>query len=249
MRPMSAPTPTSRFRRLRQTPALRALVQENELGVGDLIWPVFVRDGVGVCEPIASMPGVNRLSVDLVVEAAREAADLGIPAICLFPYTPVALRTEDCAEAWNPDNLTNRAIRAIKAAAPGIAVMTGTGTARRIASITINNAGAGYATAPTVTIAAATGTDPVAFRLQYVTAARDKAVIKAAATDAEVIWGDGPRLREFVEKADWRGFNQLAAGNAKRLADGVRRGDALLFLQSSQPRLLDGVPEIGRAHV
>lgn len=69
-----------------------------------------------------------------------------------------------------------------------------------------------------------------------------ESVIKAAATDAEVIWGDGPRLREFVEKADWRGFSQLAAGNAKRLADGIRRGDALLFLQSSQPRLLDGLP-------
>lgn len=69
-----------------------------------------------------------------------------------------------------------------------------------------------------------------------------EAVIKAAATDAEVIWGDGPRLREFADKSDWRGFSQLASSNAKRLADGVRRGDALLFLQSSQPRLLDGVP-------
>jgi aminopeptidase len=67
-------------------------------------------------------------------------------------------------------------------------------------------------------------------------------VIKTAAADAEVIWGDGPRLREFVEKADWRGFAQLAGNNARRLADGVRRGDALLFLQSSQPQLLDGLP-------
>ncbi|SDS55479.1 aminopeptidase [Opitutus sp. GAS368] len=67
-------------------------------------------------------------------------------------------------------------------------------------------------------------------------------VIKTAAADAEVIWGDGPRLREFAEKADWRGFAQLAGNNARRLADGVRRGDALLFLQSSQPRLLDGLP-------
>jgi aminopeptidase len=69
-----------------------------------------------------------------------------------------------------------------------------------------------------------------------------EAVRRAAACDAEVIWGDGPRLREFAEKADWGGFSQLASGNAKRLADGIRRGDALLFLQSSQPRLLDGVP-------
>ena len=75
-------------------------------------------------EPVASMPGVERLSVDLVVKAAEMAAGLGIPAICLFPYTDMSLRTLDCAEAWNPDNLTNRAIRAIKAAVPQIAVMT-----------------------------------------------------------------------------------------------------------------------------
>lgn len=124
MRPISAPTPATRFRRLRRTAALRALSQETLLGVGDLIWPVFVRDGVGVREPIASMPGVERLSVDLIVKAAEEAAALGIPAICLFPYTDPALKTEACEEAWNPDNLANRAIRAIKAAVPEIAVMT-----------------------------------------------------------------------------------------------------------------------------
>ena len=124
MRPISAPFPAARFRRLRQSPALRALSQENTLSVNDLIWPVFVRDGVTVREPVASMPGVNRLSVDLVVKAAEEAAGLGIPAICLFPYTDPALKTEGCEEAWNPDNLTNRAIRAIKAAVPEIAVMT-----------------------------------------------------------------------------------------------------------------------------
>ena len=70
------------------------------------------------------MPGVFRLSVDRVVAAAREADGLGIPAICLFPFTDPALRTVGCEEAWNPDNLTNRAIRAIKASVPGIAVMT-----------------------------------------------------------------------------------------------------------------------------
>jgi len=124
MRPISAPAPATRLRRLRRTPALRALAQENLLAVGDLIWPVFVRDGVDVVEPIASMPGVNRLSVDRVVKAAEEAAALGIPAICLFPYTDPALKTEGCEEAWNPDNIANRAIRAIKAAVPEIAVMT-----------------------------------------------------------------------------------------------------------------------------
>ncbi|NBE08593.1 porphobilinogen synthase [Paragemmobacter ruber] len=124
MRPISAPTPATRFRRLRRTAALRALSQETALTVGDLIWPLFVRDGAGVREPVASMPGVERLSVDLVVQAAERAAGLGIPAVCLFPYTDPALKTEACEEAWNPDNLANRAIRAIKAAVPEIAVMT-----------------------------------------------------------------------------------------------------------------------------
>jgi porphobilinogen synthase len=124
MHPTFAPYPATRFRRMRKSPALRALAQENTLCVGDLIWPVFVRDGSGVREPIASMPGVERLSVDLVVKAAETAAGLGIPAICLFPYTDPALKTADCREAWNPDNLANRAIRAIKAAVPEIAVMT-----------------------------------------------------------------------------------------------------------------------------
>ncbi len=116
--------PAARLRRTRQSAALRGLVRENTLSVEDLIWPVFVRDGEGIEEPVASMPGVMRRSVDKIVEAAREAADLGIPAICLFPYTDPALKTADCAEAWNPDNLSNRATRAIKAAVPEIAVMT-----------------------------------------------------------------------------------------------------------------------------
>jgi porphobilinogen synthase len=124
MTPQSAPYPASRFRRLRRTDALRRLAQENRLSVDDLIWPLFVRDGTGVEEPVPSMPGVMRRSVDLVVRAAEQAAALGIPAVCLFPYTDPALRTEGCEEAWNPDNLANRAIRAIKAAVPGIAVMT-----------------------------------------------------------------------------------------------------------------------------
>jgi porphobilinogen synthase len=99
-------------------------VRENTLTVDDLIWPVFVRDGEGIEEPVPSMPGVVRRSVDKIVEAAQEAADLGIPVICLFPYTDPSLKTEDCAEAWNPNNLSNRATRAIKAAVPNIAVMT-----------------------------------------------------------------------------------------------------------------------------
>ncbi|MDE4274692.1 porphobilinogen synthase [Phaeobacter gallaeciensis] len=124
MKPTVAPFPAARLRRTRVSPAIRGLVRENTLTTDDLIWPVFVRDGEGIVEPVVSMPGVVRRSVDKIAEAAVEAQALGIPAICLFPYTDPALKTEDCAEAWNPDNLCNRAIRAIKAVAPDIAVMT-----------------------------------------------------------------------------------------------------------------------------
>ena len=124
MSPTVAPYPMARFRRARRTPAIRALVRENTLTVDDLIWPVFVRDGAGIEEPVPSMPGVMRRSVDGIAAVARDAADLGIPVICLFPYTDPSLKTEDCAEAWNPDNLCNRAVRAIKEAVPEIAVMT-----------------------------------------------------------------------------------------------------------------------------
>ena len=119
-----APFPLSRLRRPRQSEALRRLTCEHSLSTADLIWPVFVRDGENARTPVVSMPGVERLSVDLVVRAAEKAARAGIPAICLFPYTDPALKTEDCAEAWNPDNLSNRAIRAIKAEVPEIAIMT-----------------------------------------------------------------------------------------------------------------------------
>lgn len=124
MKALAAPFPAARFRRARKSPAIRALMQENEVSVNDLIWPVFLTEGENVREPIPSMPGVVRHSVDQVVEAAKVAADLGIPCICLFPYTPIEKRTKDCAEAWNPENLTNRAIRAIKAVRPEMAVMT-----------------------------------------------------------------------------------------------------------------------------
>ncbi|ALG90283.1 MULTISPECIES: porphobilinogen synthase [Actibacterium] len=124
MRPSVAPFPATRLRRTRKSAALRGLVRENTLSVNDLIWPIFVREGQGVAEPIASMPGVNRLSIDRAVAAAQEAAGLGIPAICIFPYTDPALKTELCEEAWNPENISNRAIRAIKQAVPQIAVMT-----------------------------------------------------------------------------------------------------------------------------
>ena len=121
---LPAAFPATRFRRLRRTGALRDLVQEVRLSPADLIWPIFVTDVPGADAPVASMPGVSRLTVDGAVRAAEQAASLGIPAICLFPYTDPSLKTETCQEAWNPENLSNRATRAIKASVPGITVMT-----------------------------------------------------------------------------------------------------------------------------
>ncbi len=116
--------PATRFRRTRATDALRRLTRQCTLGIDDLIWPVFVMDGTNMSHPVPSMPGVERLTIDRAVRAAETAAGLGIPAICLFPYTDPSLKTEACEEAWNPDNLSNRAVRAIKAEVPDIAVMT-----------------------------------------------------------------------------------------------------------------------------
>ncbi len=124
MNPVQAPFPAARLRRTRATPALRGLVRENALAVGDLIWPVFVRGGEGIEEPVVSMPGVLRRSVDKVVEEAADAHALGIRAMCVFPYTGIEERTEDCAGAWDPDNHANRAIAAIKAKFPDMAVMS-----------------------------------------------------------------------------------------------------------------------------
>jgi len=116
--------PASRPRRLRKTAARRAMHRQHHLSSADLIWPVFVAEGRDTATPIASMPGVSRLTIDLVVQAAVEAQGLGIPAICLFPYIAQERKTEDCAEAWDADNLVNRTIRAIKQAAPELEVMT-----------------------------------------------------------------------------------------------------------------------------
>lgn len=121
---MLAPFPSTRLRRIRSSSAIRALTSEHRLSVSDLIWPIFICDGSNVEQPIGSMPGVVRRSIDKAVEAVKEAAGIGIPAICIFPYTDSSLKTEDCSEAWNPKNLSNKATRAIKAAQPDIAVMT-----------------------------------------------------------------------------------------------------------------------------
>ncbi|MCA3650081.1 MAG: porphobilinogen synthase [Methylobacterium sp.] len=113
-----------RLRRARKAEWARKLMRENRLTVEDLIWPVFITEGTSVTEAIATMPGVNRYSVDQAVEQAREAASLGIPALALFPNTPSHLRDETGSEALNPDNLICRAIRAIKAAVPEIGIIT-----------------------------------------------------------------------------------------------------------------------------
>ena len=106
--------PLTRLRRTRATPWSRALHREVTLTPADLIWPLFVTEGSGVEEPIASLPGVSRWSVDGIVGRAREAVALGIPCLALFPNTQTDRRSHDGAEALNPDNLMCRAIRAIK---------------------------------------------------------------------------------------------------------------------------------------
>ena len=119
-----APYPALRLRRSRAAPWSRAMVAETVLTPADLIWPLFVTGGDGVREPIATMPGVERLSVDLLASTAREAAALGIPCLALFPNTPPGARSEDGAEAANPDNLMCAAVRAIKQAGVDIGVLT-----------------------------------------------------------------------------------------------------------------------------
>ncbi|MGE5476929.1 MAG: porphobilinogen synthase [Bacteroidales bacterium] len=115
--------PHTRLRRTRRHEWSRRLVSENRLSVDDLIWPVFVVDGSGVRQDISSMPGVQRLSIDLLVEEVRKAADLGIPAIALFPSVDPALKTPDAREAWNPGNLVCRAVQAIKKAVPHMGIV------------------------------------------------------------------------------------------------------------------------------
>ena len=111
---MNGHYPNTRLRRTRATGWSRALHRETIVTPADLIWPLFVTAGKGVEEPIATLPGVSRWSVDGIVARAKEAAALGIPVIALFPNTPQTLRSDDGAEAHNPDNLMCQAIRAIK---------------------------------------------------------------------------------------------------------------------------------------
>ncbi|QDU55148.1 porphobilinogen synthase [Aeoliella mucimassa] len=108
--------PSTRLRRVRRHDWSRRLVAENTLSASDLIWPLFVQEGDAAPSPIASMPGVSRLSIDDAVQAVGKAVELGVPVVALFPATPVELKTDDAREAYNPENLMCRAIRAIKQA-------------------------------------------------------------------------------------------------------------------------------------
>ena len=115
--------PSLRMRRLRRHDWTRRLVSENKVTVADFIWPLFLIDGKKRREPILTMPGVERLSVDLAVAAAEEAASLGIPVVALFPHTDERLKTPDGREAVNPKNLVCQAVRAIKKKVPNLGIM------------------------------------------------------------------------------------------------------------------------------
>lgn len=115
--------PAVRMRRNRRADWSRRLTRENVLTRDDLIWPIFIVDGEKIRQPVESMPGVTRCSVDEAARAAEQAAGLGLPAVALFPYTDPAKKSADGAEALNPDNLVCRATRAIKQAAPEIGVL------------------------------------------------------------------------------------------------------------------------------
>jgi porphobilinogen synthase len=115
--------PSTRLRRNRREEWSRRLVAEHKLSVDDLIWPVFVQEGSKSRTPVESMPGVDRLSIDLFVEAVREARDLGIPAVAIFPETDPKSKTPDAREAYNPGNLVCRAITAVKKAVSDIGIV------------------------------------------------------------------------------------------------------------------------------
>ena len=116
--------PSLRMRRGRVSPWMRAMLAENRLHPSDFIWPLFICEGSDCEEPIGSLPGVSRWSVDKLPGRVRLAADLGIPCVALFPNTPNELRTEDAREALNKDNLICRAIKAIKDTVPEVGVLT-----------------------------------------------------------------------------------------------------------------------------
>ncbi len=118
------PFPLNRPRRMRKDAFSRRLMRENRLSVDDLIWPVFVIEGSNKVEAVPSMPGVERMSIDRLLHQAEIAAELGIPMMALFPVTPAEAKSDDAAEAYNPDGLAQRAVRALKSRFPELGIMT-----------------------------------------------------------------------------------------------------------------------------
>ncbi|MEE8366640.1 MAG: porphobilinogen synthase [Gammaproteobacteria bacterium] len=116
--------PIIRKRRMRRDDFSRRLMRENNLSANDFIYPIFVIDGEQQREAVASMPGIDRLSIDLLLKEAKQAQDLGIPAIALFPVTPASAKSDDASEAWNPKGLVQRAVRALKQSLPDLGVIT-----------------------------------------------------------------------------------------------------------------------------
>ena len=116
--------PRVRKRRMRRDEFSRRLMRESRLGVDDLIYPMFILDGENQREPVPSMPGVERISIDLLLDEARQLVQLGIPMVALFPVTPMAQKSEDAREAYNPDGIAQRAVRALKREFPQLGVMT-----------------------------------------------------------------------------------------------------------------------------
>jgi porphobilinogen synthase len=119
-----SPYPTTRMRRMRRDDFSRRMMRETVLTPDDFIYPVFVLEGQGMREPVPSMPGIERMSIDLLIEEAQTIAALGVPAMALFPVTPMEAKSLDAREAFNPDGLAQRAVRALKDALPGLGVMT-----------------------------------------------------------------------------------------------------------------------------
>ncbi len=120
----AATFPATRMRRMRRDPFSRALMRENQVTVSDLIYPVFFCDGVGKREPVLSMPGVERVSLDLLMEVAQDCVNLGIPVLALFPVIDSALKTADGVEATNPEGLVPRAVRELKRRFPDLGILT-----------------------------------------------------------------------------------------------------------------------------
>jgi porphobilinogen synthase len=122
--PVTGKFPTARMRRLRRHDFLRSLVRESTLSPTDLIYPVFILEGKKRSEPVESMPGIDRLSIDLLIREAESLMELGIPAVALFPVTPPDVKSDDGREAWNPEGLAQRAVAALKENTPELGVIT-----------------------------------------------------------------------------------------------------------------------------